>query len=151
MIAVHLKQIPPEGKRLAGEEDAGFLDLGEVDAKAAGPVRYDLEVGLSGGGVFATGRVSVPVEMTCVACLQPFVYEAVADPFAAQVEIEGRESVDLTPSVREELLLALPNHPRCDLISGHRCPYHGLEATGGGARQSAQSAWDQLDKLKTKR
>ena len=151
MISVHLLQIPPEGKHLEGEEDPGFLDLAEIGAKAAGPVHYDLEVGLSGGGVFATGRVSVPVEMTCVACLQPFVYEAVADPFATQVEIEGRELVDLTPAVREELLLALPNHPRCDFISGHTCPYHGLAASGGGVQESAQSAWDQLDKLKTQR
>jgi uncharacterized protein len=151
MIGVHLLQIPPEGKHLEGQEDSGFLDLAEIGAKAAGPVHYSLEVGLSGSGVFATGRVSVPVEMTCVACLQPFVYEAVADPFATQVEIEGRELVDLTPAVREELLLALPNHPRCDLMSGHSCPYHGLEATGSGAQESAQSAWDQLDKLKTKR
>lgn len=151
MIGVHLNQIPPEGKHLEGEEDAGFLDLAAIGAKAAGPVRYGLDVGLSGGGVFATGQVSVPVEMTCVACLQPFVYRAASDPFAAQVEIEGRELVDLTPSIREELLLALPNHPRCDLISGHTCPYQGPEASGGGTPQSAQSAWDQLDKLKTER
>ena len=151
MIGIHLLQIPAEGKHLEGEEDPGFLDLAAIGAKAAGPVCYELDVGLSGSGVFATGRVSVPVEMTCVACLQPFVYEAAADPFATQVEIEGREFVDLTPAVREELLLALPNHPRCDFISGHSCPYQGLKAYGGGTQESAQSAWDQLDKLKTKR
>lgn len=151
MIGVHLKQIPPEGKQLEGEEDPGFLDLAAIGAKPVGPVRYNLDVGLSGGGVFATGRVSVAVEMTCVACLQPFAYEAAADPFAVQVQTEGRELVDLTPAVREELLLALPNHPRCDLIAGHSCPYQRPEASGGGTRQSAQSAWDQLDKLKTER
>ena len=151
MIGVHLRQIPPEGKRLEGEEDSSFLDLPAVGAKATGPVQYELDVGLSGGGVFATGRVSVPVEVTCVACLQPFAYEAVAESFAAQVQIDGRELVDLTPAVREELLLALPNHPRCDSIPGHSCPYHGSEASGGGTQESAQSAWDQLDKLKTKR
>lgn len=151
MIGVHLNQIPPEGRRIEGEADAGFLDLGAIGAKACGPVRYELDIGLSGGGLFATGRVSVPVEMTCVACLQPFVYPAVADPFAAQVEIGGLELVDLTPPVREELLLALPNHPRCDLIPGHSCPYQGPESSGGGTQENAQSAWDQLDKLKTKR
>ncbi|MEX1044796.1 MAG: hypothetical protein WEC73_01600 [Chthoniobacterales bacterium] len=151
MIAVHLLQVPPEGQHLEGEEAPGFLDLADIGAKPAGPVRYDLEVGISGGGVFATGRVAAPVEMTCVACLQPFVFEAVVDPFAAQVEIEGQELVDLTPAVREELLLALPNHPRCDSMAGQSCPYQGLEASGGGTQESAQSAWDQLDKLKTKR
>ena len=151
MIGVHLLQVPDEGQHLEGDEDAGFLDLAAIGAKPAGVVHYALEVGGSGTGVFATGRVAVPVEMTCVACLQPFVYEAVVEPFAVQVEIEGRELVDLTPAVREELLLALPNHPRCDYMVGHSCPYQGLKAGGGGTQESAQSAWDQLDKLKTKR
>lgn len=151
MIGVHLRQIPPEGKHLEGEEDAACLDLGAIGAKPAGPVRYALDIGLSGGGVFATGLVSVPVEMTCVACLQPFVYEAKAEPFAAQVQIDGREFVDLTPPVREELLLALPNHPRCDLNSGHSCPYQRPGSSGGGSQESSESAWDQLDKLKLKR
>lgn len=151
MIGVHLRQIPPEGKHLEGEEDAACLDLGAIGAKPAGPVRYELDIGLSGGGVFATGLVSVPVEMTCVACLQPFVYEAKAEPFAAQVQIDGREFVDLTPPVREELLLALPNHPRCDLNSDHSCPYQRPGSSGGGSQESSESAWDQLDKLKLKR
>ena len=151
MIVVHLRQIPPEGKHVEGEEDASCLDLGDIGAKPVGPVRYALDVGLSGGGVFATGRVTVPVEMTCVACLQPFVYEAKVDPFAAQVQVDGREQVDLTPAVREELLLALPNHPRCDLTSGQSCPYQRPDASGGGTQESTESAWDQLDKLKIKR
>ena len=151
MIGIHLRQIPPEGKHLEGEEDAKCLDLGEIGAKPVGPVRFSLEIGLSGGGVFATGQVAVPVEMTCVACLQPFVHEAKVDSFAAQVQIDGRELVDLTPSVREELLLALPNHPRCDLNSGHSCPYQRPDASGGGTQKTTESAWDQLDKLKIKR
>lgn len=151
MIGVHLQQVPPEGKHLEGEEDAGFLDLGEIGASPAGPVTYNLQVGISGGGLFATGRIAAPVRMTCVACLQPFVYEAVVDPFAAQVEIDGRELVDLTPMVREELLLALPNHPRCDWMQGHSCPYQQPEPSGSGPQEKAESAWDQLDKLKIKR
>lgn len=150
MIGVHLQQVPPDGKHIEGEEDASMLDLTEIGAKPAGPVRYDLEVGISGGGLFATGRVSAPVEMTCVACLRPFLYEAVVDPFAAQVEIDGRELVDLTPAVREELLLALPNHPRCDSNKGQSCPFTGHEASGG-SKENPPSAWDQLDKLKLKR
>lgn len=151
MIAVHLQQIPPEGKHIEGEEDEAFLDLAEIGAKPAGAVRYSLDVGLSDGGLFATGHVIAPIEMTCVACLQPFVFEAKVDPFATQVEIDGRELVDLTPMVREELLLALPNHPRCDLTPGHACPYQKPEASGGGMQKTTESAWDQLDKLKLKR
>jgi uncharacterized protein len=151
MIGVHLNQLPLGGMHLAGDESPGFLDLEAISAKPAGPVHYELEVGLSGGGVFATGRVAAPVEMTCVACLQPFVFQAVSDPFAAQVQLDGRELVDLTPAVREELLLALPNHPRCDQLPDHRCPYHAPETSGGGEPEKVPSAWDKLEKLKTKR
>jgi uncharacterized protein len=151
MIGVHLRQIAPEGHHLEGEEAADFLDLGEIGARATGPVSYDLEVGLSGGGLFATGRVAVPVEMTCVACLRPFVLEVEVDPFATQVELEGQELVDLGPSVREDILLALPNHPRCDSIPYHSCPYQHPVETGGGTPDSTESAWDELNKLKPKR
>jgi uncharacterized metal-binding protein YceD (DUF177 family) len=140
MIAVHLLQIPAEGLVLEGEADAGLLDLGEINAKAAGPVRYRLDVGLSGGGLFATGRLSVAVEMVCVACLGQFIYEAVVDPFAVQMEID--------PSVREDLLLALPDHPRCDSILDQSCPFKQPETGGGGNPANAESAWDKLDKLK---
>jgi uncharacterized protein len=151
MIGVHLRQVPPEGLRLEGDEDPAFLDLAEIGAKAAGPVRYELDTGVSGGGVFATGRVSVPVELQCVACLRPFVHEVSVPDFATQVEIEGREFVDLAPSVREDLLLALPNHPRCDLMSDQQCPFQGREHSGGGKPASSGSAWQPLDKLKLER
>jgi hypothetical protein len=61
MIGIHLNQLPLEGMRLEGDESPGFLDLEAIGAKPAGPVHYELEVGLSGGGVFATGRVAAPV------------------------------------------------------------------------------------------
>lgn len=151
MIAVHTLQVPPDGKHLEGREDAAFLELADIGAKAAGPVAYSLDVGLSGGGLFATGRLEAAVEMTCVACLRPFVHKVVVEPFAVQVELDGRELVDLTPLVREDILLALPNHPRCDQLSGQSCPYHQPETTGGGPPEKAESAWDQLDKLNIKR
>lgn len=151
MIGVHLRQVPPEGLRIEGEEDPAFLDLADIGARAAGPVCYALDTGVSGGGVFATGTVSVPVELQCVACLQPFTFEASVPDFATQVEIEGQEFVDLGPAVREDLLLALPNHPRCDLKGDQQCPFQGREPSGGGKPESSESAWHPLDKLKLER
>ncbi len=151
MIGVHLRQIPPEGKHVEGVEDAAFLELQEIEAQAAGPVHYDLQVGTSEGGVFATGRLSVPLQLRCVACLQPFDFTAEIDSFAMQIEADGREFVDFTPMIREEILLALPNHPRCDLNSGLHCPYQRPEASGGGKRRKSDSAWDQLENFKPER
>jgi hypothetical protein len=112
-MKVHLRQIPQGGTlSLEGEEDPGFLDLGSVEAEACGLLRYALEAGLSGGGFFATGRLAVRVRMRCVVTLEAFEEEIVVPAFAVQKELDGRELVDLSQEIREEIHLALPSHPR---------------------------------------
>ena len=57
-MKVHLRQIPEGGTlHLEGEENAGPLGLEEAGAQAVGPLRYSLDVGLSEGGIFVTGRL----------------------------------------------------------------------------------------------
>src|SRR4051794_20980239 len=107
-MKVHLNQIPEEGKHLEGEEPSHVLDLPEPELRrAVSPIRYSLDVGLSEGGIFATGSLAVDLEMKCVNCLEAFPYTAEINDFACQIELTGAEMVDLTPSVREDILLAL--------------------------------------------
>ena len=60
-MKVHLNQIPPQGLHIEGEKDAKLFDLrgGPQHVKPLGPVRYSLDVGLSDGGLFATGTLAV--------------------------------------------------------------------------------------------
>ena len=150
-MKVHLHQIP-EGETLhiEGEEDAGFLGLEEANAQALTPVRYSLDVGLSDGGLFATGEISVRVRLTCVKCLEFFEKEVEIAPFALQKELDGRESVDLTSEVRDDIHLSLPAYPRCDSESGRTCPASFSPAPADVPEASGAAAWEALDKLKTK-
>ncbi len=149
-MKVHLKQIPPQGLHIEGEEDAAFLELAEheeIYVKTLGPVRYSLEVGLSGGGLFATGSLALDLQFECVNCLVKFDYPLRVENFAMQTELDGRETVDLTPYAREDILLALPPYPHCDWNGERACP--------GAARNindvsSESHAWDALDQLKLK-
>ena len=59
-MKVHIQQIPPEGLHLDGEEDSSILDLQGEIARTAGPIAYSLDIGLSDGGLFATGTLTVP-------------------------------------------------------------------------------------------
>ena len=153
-MKVHLRQIPAGSTlHLEGEEEATPLGLEEAGAAPVGPLEYSLEVGLSVGGLCATGSLSVPVRMTCVACLEPFEREIVVDPFATQVELEGSELVDLTPEVRDDIHLLLPAHPRCDQGGEKTCPAHfpaGARTTPLQTEKTARPAvWEALDQLKT--
>lgn len=148
-MKIHLRQVPPgETLHIEGEEDAGFVGLEEAGVQAAGPVSYTFDVGQSDGGIFAVGRVSVPVKMRCVKCLEWFDATVSVDNLALQKELDGREQVDLTPEVREDIQLVLPSYPRCDVEGGKTCP-----ATFPLSPQDQEgtkwSGWDALDKIKT--
>ena len=104
-MKVHLRQIPAGGTlHLEGEEDSTPLGLEEAGAEPVGPLEYSLDVGVSEGGLFATGSLVQRVRMTCVSCLEPFERDIVVDPFATQIELEGSELVDLTPEAREDCI-----------------------------------------------
>lgn len=146
-MKVHLKQIPAGGLRLEGEESADILDLHDEKLRPVGPIRYALDVGLSGSGLFATGSLALDVEAECGSCLERFVHPVRIDDFAMQTELTGAETVDLTPQVREDTLLALPAYPRCDWNGKKACkgpPALGHEASGG----EPAPTWAELDKLK---
>ena len=71
--------------------------------------------------------------------------------FATQKELDGRELVDLTPEIREDIHLALPSYPRCDAGGGKTCPASFPRASADDASQpSGTAAWEALDKLKNK-
>jgi uncharacterized protein len=94
----------------------------------------------------------------CVRCLKPFKYPLKFEDWTALLPLEGEDRVpvvndlvDLTPSIREDILLAFPQHPLCD----PEC--RGLPKTSiGGNKQTKKTgqvepkspAWAELDKLK---
>lgn len=152
-MKVHLRQIP-EGETLhvEGEENAEPLGLEEAGVTPVSPLSYSLDVGLSDGGLFATGRLAVRVRMECVSCLENFERDIVVDPFSLQMDLPSGELIDLTPLAREDIHLSLPAHPRCDSNGEPKCPA-SREGVPGFDRQPAQkrdSAWDALDKLQNK-
>lgn len=151
-MKISLHQIPEGGTlHLEGENDASFLDLEEVSARALSPVHHVFDVGLSDGGIFVTGSLHVRVLLTCVACLETFEYDLAIDPFALQKELESAEMVDLTSEIREDIQLALPTYPRCDAEGGKTCPAHFPTASTEKVEPTTgPTAWEALDKLKNK-
>ena len=148
-MKIHLRQIPQGGTlHLEDAEEARFLELEEIDASAVSPLRYVLDVGVSGGGIFATGRLSLRIRSRCVACLNEFETELIIEPFVFQGELEGRESVDLTTQMREDIHLALPAHPRCDADGRRICPARFSQAPADALQPPGNAPWGALDKLK---
>ena len=128
--------------------------IARFDNLYGAPVRYSLDVGLSGGGLFATGEVGVDMKLQCVKCLEQFEYPIEVQDFACQVELGATETVDLTDPVREDILLALPAHPHCDWDGGRTCPGASLVETSDpeqDATADTRDTWGALDQIKFRR
>ncbi len=155
-MKIHLRQIPSEGTRLEGEENCAFPELESEGIQCAGPLRYALDVGLTGVDLWANGSLAQPVDLTCVSCLDRFVHTIEVPQFATLVEAPGAELVDLTPAAREDILLNLPAHPRCDIHGGRECRAARAPAAEPGQVEQASAEkrehdWGALDKLRLKK
>jgi uncharacterized metal-binding protein YceD (DUF177 family) len=148
-MKVHLKQIPTQGLHLEGEEECPIQELESEGIRCAGRLHYAIDVGVAGGGLWANGSLSQPVELRCVSCLENFVHKIRVPAFAVHMELHGPETVDLTPFVREDILLNLPAHPHCDRDGGRVCKGKHVETAEQETKR--RSDWSALDKLKLNR
>jgi uncharacterized metal-binding protein YceD (DUF177 family) len=150
-VKIHLRQIPAAGAHFEGKEDCPIQDLEQDEARCAGPLEYNLDIGISEGALWANGSLLQPVELRCVNCLETFVHEIRVQNFALHLDLTGPEMIDFTPLIREELLLNLPAHPHCDRDGGRQCKGPRETATvKSETKVRREHDWEALDKLKLK-
>ena len=158
-LSVNLRHLAAHSLRLQGELPPAELDIETRDAmiEFTDPAEYDLEVEQLEGGLLVQGELHVRLNCKCVRCLKPFVYRLDLAPWTCHVPLRDEDAapvvndrVDLTPFVREDILLAFPQHPLCEPdcrglpIAG---PGHASKRAAGPTEASSP-AWAELNKLK---
>lgn len=113
-LIIDLPSLPEEGKAYSGELDGTVFGLPEGDARAVGPMSYDLWAQRFETELLLTGSLSAPFEFNCVVTLKPFVKTIHLEQIAVSVEIGNASGLDVTDGLREEILIEFPTDPRCD-------------------------------------
>jgi len=113
-LIIDLPTLPEEGKHFSGELPAEIFDLPRHDPQPVGPLAYDLHAQRFGSELLLTGSLSAPFEFTCVRTLHPFVKTVAVEAAGIAVEIDQEGPIDATDALREEVLLAFPDYPRCE-------------------------------------
>jgi uncharacterized metal-binding protein YceD (DUF177 family) len=159
-LLVNLHELEAKDVFIRGDIPVAELELDDRDpmVRARQPLRYALEVQKLGDSLLLTGKLELELDCECVRCLKPFHHTVrlggplISLPLEGEdaVEVAGDE-VDLTPPLREHILLAFPPHPVCQ-------PECGGLSLGAKKRKQARnwtrpasghgSPWDQLDNLK---
>ena len=157
-LTFNLRHVESKDLHLEGELPSEELDLDLKDEviRTVGPLRYDLEVQNIEGQILVQGILELPMEFDCVRCLKKLERPLVLEDWTCHLPLVGEDAapvsndlVNLTPYIREDILLALPQHPLCEPeCGGLKLPARAKdpEKTAG----KTASAWDALDKLKLK-
>lgn len=155
-LLINLRHLENKNLHLRGDLPAADLDLdtGDEMVQVHEPVHYEVEVQKLDSAVLAHGRLELTVDCECVRCLKPFRIPLHVDPWACHLMLEGEEKadvvndcVDLTPYLREDILLAFPQHPLCKPDCRGLGPLPG-KTPAGTEPKSEPSPWTALDKLK---
>lgn len=155
-ITIPLEGFPEEGLCLDGELDSSILALEDGSLQSSAPIRYRLHAQLFDTELVVRGSVEAPFSMRCDRCLSVFAHTVRVDELALSFEVGDEPTIDITESLREELVLALPAYPKCELADKEcqildinsdfrldKAPLSGVNS----AAPSGESVWDALDQL----
>ena len=159
-LKFNLRHLDKNDLALDGELSVEELELTGIDelVKLSEPVAYDVVVERLTDSILVQGRLTSTFACQCVRCLRPFSQEIDIRDWTCDLPLEGEDKVlinndcvDLTPYVREDILLAFPQHPLCEPDCGGLLkPDRNLNRSASvepPANESA-SAWAELNKLK---
>ena len=152
-MRINVKRIPPGGEILSGTDPASIMDLDEPDVHFEHEVEYKFLVPLQGQALLVTGQVSTPATLRCSRCLRVFEQPLRVEQFVFHYELHGEDFVDLTPQMREDIILELPQRALCAEDCKGLCPHCGKDLNRGQCRckqSGGDLRWHALDNLDLK-
>jgi uncharacterized protein len=149
-MIIHVNQVEKHPLHLEGEEPPAALDLQEEFIQLNQPLRYALDATMISGGILVRGKLATTVSATCGRCASPFEFELEVDDFVYLHEDMSVPSFDLTPSMREDILLLLPQRAVCSPGCEGLCPHCGQNLNDGpcGCKvRSEDPRWGALNEM----
>ncbi len=158
-LPVNLSHLEKEDEYLEGALPVENLNLmiGDDMIEAKSPLHYDLVAQLSEDQICVHGSLELELNCQCVRCLEEFSFPVTYPEWTGFFGLKGEEkaeivgdTVDLLPIIREDLLLAFPQHPLCspDCTVSNK-PSRSRSSDDEPAEIEEQpSPWSRLDDLK---
>jgi uncharacterized protein len=156
-LTVNLRHLETRNVVLRGELSLVELDLDVRDEMihVTKPVEYDIGIEKLDDAILVQGKLRIALECECVRCLKKFARVLDLENWTLHLPLAGddavaidNDSVDLTPFVREDILLGFPQHPLCRPDCGGLKPKTGKSKKIADKVEPKPSAWTELNKLK---
>lgn len=149
-----------EENNVAWSDELSVEEL-EVDSRdelihAKRPLHYELEAQKMEGGVLVQGTLRLTLDCQCARCLKDFTFPLVLENWVCHLPLVGEETakvvndcVDLTPYIRDDIVLAFPQRPLCEPeCKGLAGLAKAGQSSGIPEADAGSNPWAELDKLK---
>lgn len=150
-MKIDLRNIPPEGLRIEADEPVRILDIKVPGIEFKEPVNVSILVNRTGNTLLANGEVKTNVSLACSRCLKKIKKLLENRSFSITRDVSGQTEVDLTPDIREEIVLSLPVKPLCKEDCKGLCPICGQDLNEKKCSCSPSTnkiIWKGLDRLR---
>lgn len=151
-ITCRLVDLEKDAVELCGDISPSILEIEEADVKLDSPVSYDLLVQDVEDQILLRGQLAVPIQFRCVRCGEFFEVGVQDDDFQVLMDYpDNSVSVDLTPQVREAIILNFPSYPLCREDCKGLCADCGvnLNVSDCSCRPPEDDRWQILNQLKS--
>ena len=157
-LTINVRHLEDKDIHLQGQLPVAELDLDKTDdlVHPHEPLEYDLTAHLAGENVLVSGKLGMTLDCECARCLKAFPLRLTIPDWLLHLGEDSEKAalqedvVDLTPYLREVILLEFPQHPLCDDgCAGLPRKADVDRRNENGASQTPEtSAWAELNKLK---
>lgn len=153
-MIIDIPKLREEGEWFEGDEPASILELeGDSILRLEGSIHYRFFVQPVSGKLVVKGTLTLPLSVACGRCAEFYSTTLADSSFLRAYEISGGvETVDVTPDIREDVLLQLPSFPVCSPDCKGLCPQCGQNRNKGtcDCRPPEGNLWGALDGLSLK-
>ena len=170
-LEIELRRLTEGTNKIEWTPSSSELDLSEEDLGMDGPTKVILNLIKAGGSLVAHGEIAFHLRLACCRCLEPIhrdVETAVDLIFqkgtketlddleeAGDTDVipyeENAVSVDISPQIRDAIILETPVKPLCSESCPGLCPVCGANRNSESCsciREEVDPRWDALRKFK---
>lgn len=150
-MRINVKRIPDGGEPFRGDDPGSIIDVDDPNVRFTHEIAYDLLAQIQGNALLVTGQLATVATLRCGRCLKEFEQPLRVEQFVFHEELTGADFVDLTPQIREDIILALPQRALCQENCKGLCPHCGIDLnkhTCQCVADHVDARWRGLDNLK---
>ena len=158
-LEINIKHLENGEKNYQGEIPLEELNLDTQDEliRPCSGLKYDFSAEIHEKNVLFRGAIRLSFRFECARCLTPFEKETDIAHWSQLIAFAGDDAapldndcLDLTPVLREDMLLSLPQHPLCakDCRGIDGTPERSQDSQSDQTEiENKSSAWSALDEL----